>query len=163
MKRSFIIILALAVPVLLFAQGKGPSMGRGLMGDENELLKSFGLTDAQTTQVIGIEKATRDAVKADMTHIRLVRAQIRRGATARESRPQRNQCPHRQKKSVSNRLPETAHVCAGPAHEDPGQRQLHEICPLRYGATALRLWAGTDDGAYGFRFWVHASPPGPRQ
>lgn len=78
MKRSLFVLLALLVPAIAFSQGMGPGqgMGRGRMADENGLLKGFGLTDAQITQVTTIEKSTRDAVKADMTHIKLVQAQI---------------------------------------------------------------------------------------
>jgi len=80
MKRSLFVLLALLVPALAFSQGQnigpGQGMGRGRAADENSLLKSFGLTDAQVTQVTTIEKSTRDAVKADMTHIELVQAQI---------------------------------------------------------------------------------------
>ena len=44
--------------------------------DENTLLQGFGLTDSQITQVMTIQKATRETVRADFTHIRLVQAQI---------------------------------------------------------------------------------------
>ncbi len=84
MKRSFILPLILILPALAVAQsaapsagtGAGPGMGAGRMGGENGLLKSFGLTEAQIGQVTAIEKSTRDVVRADLTHIRLVQAQI---------------------------------------------------------------------------------------
>ncbi len=78
MKLSLILPLALLLPAVAFAQGQGmgPGEGPGRMGDGSKLLKSFGLTDAQITQVTTIEKSTREAVKADFTHIRLVQAQI---------------------------------------------------------------------------------------
>jgi Spy/CpxP family protein refolding chaperone len=74
MKRSLILVLVLLLPAMIFAQG----MSRGLsrMGDENGLLKSFGLNEAQIAQATTIEKSTRDAVRADFTHIKLVQAQI---------------------------------------------------------------------------------------
>jgi len=69
MKRFLPVIFALLLPAALFAQGH-PKM------DETSMLKGFGLTDAQITQVQTIEKSTREAVRADFTHIRLVQAQI---------------------------------------------------------------------------------------
>ena len=68
MKRFIPVLFALLIPAALFAQGRKL--------DENSLLKGFGLNDGQISQVQAIEKTTRDAVKADFTHIRLVQAQI---------------------------------------------------------------------------------------
>jgi hypothetical protein len=68
MKRFLTVLLVLLVPVAIFAQGR--------RGDESGLLKGFGLSDAQVAQVTQIENATREVAKADMTHIRLVNAQI---------------------------------------------------------------------------------------
>jgi len=68
MKRSLMAVFALVIPAMAFAQGR--------MGGENGLLKGFGLDDTQISQVTAIEKSTRAAVRADFTHIRLIRAQI---------------------------------------------------------------------------------------
>jgi len=68
MKRSLIAVFALVIPAMAFAQGR--------MGGENGLLKGFGLDDTQISQVTAIEKSTRATVRADFTHIRLIRAQI---------------------------------------------------------------------------------------
>jgi|GEM_PF-2241067 Spy/CpxP family protein refolding chaperone len=68
MRRTLVIALALLVPTVLLAQGRG--------GDETGMLKGFGLDDAQVAQVTAIEKSTREALRADFTHIGLIRAQI---------------------------------------------------------------------------------------
>ncbi|HUW42259.1 MAG TPA: hypothetical protein VMV90_14730 [Rectinemataceae bacterium] len=68
MKRFVPVVFALLLPAALFAQGK--------KADETGLLQGFGLSDAQVTQVRTIELSTRDAIRADITHIRLVQAQI---------------------------------------------------------------------------------------
>lgn len=68
MKRLLPIMVALLLPAALFAQGR--------MLDESSMLKGFGLNDAQISQVQTIESTTRAAVRADLTHIRLVQAQV---------------------------------------------------------------------------------------
>ncbi len=74
MKRSLIVLIAVLLPATMFAQAQ--AQGRVRMGNENGMLKGFGLTDDQIAQVQTIEKSARDAVRADFTHIRLVQAQI---------------------------------------------------------------------------------------
>jgi hypothetical protein len=68
MKRFLPVLFALLIPATMFAQGR--------KADENNLLKSFGLDDSQVTQVMAIQKATRETVRTDFTHARLVQAQI---------------------------------------------------------------------------------------
>jgi Spy/CpxP family protein refolding chaperone len=69
MKRFVPIVLALClVPVTAFAQaGKY---------DPTAALKKLGLNDDQVAQAVGIQKTTRSAIRSDLTHIRLVQAQI---------------------------------------------------------------------------------------
>jgi hypothetical protein len=62
------VLFAILLPTMIFAQGR--------QGEESKLLKGFGLNDAQIAQVTQIESSTRETVKADMTHIRIVGAQI---------------------------------------------------------------------------------------
>jgi hypothetical protein len=68
MKRILPFFLALFIPVSIFAQPR--------QGDEKSLLQGFGLNEGQIAQVLGIQKSTRDLIRADMTHIRLIQAQI---------------------------------------------------------------------------------------
>jgi hypothetical protein len=67
MKRFLPVLLCFVLPAAVFAQAGNA---------ERELLKSFGLGDGDIAQVVSIEKATRQAVRADLVRIRLVRAQI---------------------------------------------------------------------------------------
>jgi hypothetical protein len=68
MKRILLFLFALLLPLSIFAQPR--------QADENGLLQGFGLNDSQIAQVMDIQKTTRDLVKADLTHIRLIQAQI---------------------------------------------------------------------------------------
>jgi hypothetical protein len=68
MRRYLPFLFAFLIPAALFAQARPMDSAR--------LLKSFGLDDSQISQVQTIEKSTRDGVKADITHIRLIQAQI---------------------------------------------------------------------------------------
>jgi len=68
MKRYLPLLLVLLFPLSIFAQPRA--------ADENGLLKSLGLNDSQITQVTTLQKSTEEGVRADMTHIRLVQAQI---------------------------------------------------------------------------------------
>jgi len=68
MKGSLPVLFILLLPLSIFAQPWHM--------DANRLLKDFGLDDSQISQVMTVQKATEDAVKADLTHIRLSQAQI---------------------------------------------------------------------------------------
>lgn len=68
MRRMVPVLFAILLPMMIFAQGR--------QGEESKLLKSLGLNDAQVAQVTQIGSSTRETVKADMTHMRLVGAQI---------------------------------------------------------------------------------------
>jgi Spy/CpxP family protein refolding chaperone len=69
MKRLLIVILALAVPVAVFAQTPQQR-------EESVLKARFGLTNAQVTQVIDLQKKTADQVRVDAVHLRLLRAEL---------------------------------------------------------------------------------------
>jgi len=72
MKRLFFILIALAVPFAAFAQGTTTPQSR-----EAQVLKQqLGLTDAQVSQVLDIQKKTLDQIHRDRVHIRLLQAQI---------------------------------------------------------------------------------------
>src|SRR5208337_4734824 len=68
MKLFLPILFVLLVPATMFAQGR--------RFDENAALKNLGLNDTQITQVVALQKSTREATHVDITHIRLVNAQI---------------------------------------------------------------------------------------
>lgn len=68
MKRFLPLLFVLLIPATLFAQPRKI--------DDGTRLKSLGLSDAQITQVLALQKSTRDTTRADLTHIRLIRAQI---------------------------------------------------------------------------------------
>jgi Spy/CpxP family protein refolding chaperone len=70
MKR-LIPMLFLLLPVMLFAQNANSPKDR-----ETALLKSFGLTDSQITQVFDIQKTTRMTARQDFVQLRLLRAQM---------------------------------------------------------------------------------------
>jgi hypothetical protein len=67
MKRRFLFFFVLLVPVALFAQTPQSRDVRDL--------KQLGLTDAQVTQVLDIQRKTEAAVRQDAVQIRLLRAQ----------------------------------------------------------------------------------------
>ncbi len=68
MKRFIPILFALLIPATMFAQARKV--------DENALLKNLGLNDTQVSQVLALQKSTRETTHADLTHIRLIKAQI---------------------------------------------------------------------------------------
>jgi len=68
MKRFLPVLFVLLVPATMFAQGR--------RFDENAALKNLRLNDTQITQVVAPQKSTREATHADLTHIRLIKAQI---------------------------------------------------------------------------------------
>ena len=67
MKR-IITILFLVLPVALFAQGAKDR--------ETALLKKFGLSDSQITQVFDIQDQTRATISQDAVQLRLLHAQM---------------------------------------------------------------------------------------
>ena len=72
MKR-LIPFLLLVVPLTAFAQNPGPASPKAR---ENELLKGFGLSDAQIAQVFDIQDKTRATIRQDAVQLRLLRAQM---------------------------------------------------------------------------------------
>jgi hypothetical protein len=70
MKR-LIPLLFLILPVGLFAQG-----GQGAQGDENALLKKFGLKDAQVTQVLDIQGKAKTTIEQDAAQLKVLHAQM---------------------------------------------------------------------------------------
>jgi len=72
MKR-LIPFLLLVVPLAAFAQSPGPASPKAR---ETELLKGFGLSDAQVAQVFDIQDKTRATVRQDAVQLRLLRAQM---------------------------------------------------------------------------------------
>jgi hypothetical protein len=70
MKR-LVPVLFLLLPMALFAQDMKSPKNR-----ETALLKGFGLTDTQITQVFDIQKTTRMTARQDLVQVRLLRAQI---------------------------------------------------------------------------------------
>ena len=70
MKR-LIPVLLLLLPVALFAQSP-----QGPKERESAMLKKWGLTDSQVTQVFDIQKNTRMTARQDFVQLRLLRAQM---------------------------------------------------------------------------------------
>ncbi len=68
MKRYLPFLFVLLFPLSIFAQPRDM--------DGTSLLKRLGLNDSQITQVESVQKSTEEGVRANMTHIRLVQAQI---------------------------------------------------------------------------------------
>ncbi len=68
MKRLIPLFFLLVLPTALFAQNQ-PSR-------EAKMLSQFGLTDAQVSQVIDIQKKTMATIRQDRVHIRLLRAEM---------------------------------------------------------------------------------------
>jgi septal ring factor EnvC (AmiA/AmiB activator) len=70
MKRVTLVLvfLTLLAPALLLAQD------RQTRADRN--LKQLGLTDSQITRVLDLQAKMENAVRQDMVHLRLIRAQI---------------------------------------------------------------------------------------
>jgi len=72
MKR-LIPLLLLVVPLAAFAQSPGPASPKAR---ETQLLKGFGLNDAQVAQVLDIQDKTRATIRQDAVQLRLLRAQM---------------------------------------------------------------------------------------
>jgi len=70
MKR-LVPVLFLLLPVMLFAQDAKSPKDR-----ETAMLKRFGLSDSQVTQVFDIQKNTRMTARQDFVQLRLLRAQM---------------------------------------------------------------------------------------
>lgn len=69
MKKILLVLVALAIPALVFAQS--------LPQREAMVLKArLGLDDAQVTRVMAIQNRVRSRVRADVVHIRLERAEL---------------------------------------------------------------------------------------
>lgn len=68
MKRFLPILFVLLIPAMAFAQARKM--------DEGTMLKNLGLSDTQVSQVTTLQRSTREATRADLTHIRLIQAQI---------------------------------------------------------------------------------------
>jgi Spy/CpxP family protein refolding chaperone len=72
--KRLIPFVLLLIPAALFAQGPGaPASPRAR---ETRMLKGFGLTDAQVTQVFDIQDKARTAVRQDTVQLRLLHAQM---------------------------------------------------------------------------------------
>ncbi|MEI6874236.1 MAG: hypothetical protein WCL50_03800 [Spirochaetota bacterium] len=79
MKRFLVFLMAALVPALAFAQlpqDKGAAF-----------LKRLNLSDAQISQVQGIEKSTVATIKGARVHLRLLRAQINEALLPSNAKP----------------------------------------------------------------------------
>jgi hypothetical protein len=73
MKKLWIAALVTLIPLALFAQAPAAKPG----DRQDELLKSFKLSDAQIAQVRDIEKSTRTSLESDFAHLQLLNSQIK--------------------------------------------------------------------------------------
>jgi len=71
MMKRLIPVLFLLLPVALFAQN-----AQGPKDRESAMLKKWGLSDSQVSQVFDIQKNARLTVRQDVVQLRLLRAQM---------------------------------------------------------------------------------------
>ena len=79
MKRLLVFAAAILIPALSFAQ---IPQDRG-----TKLLRDLGLSDAQIAQVQDVENKARTAIKDDLVHLRLLKAQINEAMLPSNAKP----------------------------------------------------------------------------